>query len=142
MPRPANKSAAKATKPSNAPSPQRQPAQQTNVSQTVQPKGAARRKQSKPAAGTPLIRDIIRLQKSTDLLIPKLPFSRVVRELIQQQNMREQMRLTPAALEALRESAESYLTYVFSDANSIVRNRGQVTLQPKDIQLLMYLRGR
>lgn len=99
--------------------------------------GAARRKQ-KP----PVLRDIQRLQTNTDCQIPKAPFGRLVREIIQRNEARgEHLRLTVATLEALRESAENYVTQVFTDANHITINRQRVTLVPRDIQLLMFLRG-
>lgn len=97
--------------------------------------GAARRK-----GPTPAMLETIRLQQSTDLAIPKAPFSRLVREIIQNMS-NEPLRMTPDSLEALRESSEMYLTSVFTDAFRITLNRNQVTLQRKDIQLLMLLQG-
>lgn len=105
--------------------------------QGPKPTGAARRKQ-----GSPRLRQIIQLQESTQCQIPKAPFARVVREVMQHRATRgNNMRITPEALEALRESAEVYLTTMFTDANLIVMNRNQVTVQPRDVQLLMFLRG-
>lgn len=103
----------------------------------AKPVGAARRKQT-----IPVLREMQRLQSSTECQIPRAPFSRLVRELMERVELRgAQMRITPQALEALRESSESFLVQVFSDAYLITLNRKQVTLAPKDIQLVMFLRG-
>lgn len=106
----------------------------SNVTQP--PKGAARRKQVPP-----LTREMIKLQQSTNTLIPRLPFSRLIRELIQKQNYGVSYRITPEALEALQVATEYYITGIFSDAYRITSIRKQVTLQPRDVQLLLYLRG-
>jgi len=95
--------------------------------------GAAKRKHRAP----PVLRDMVRLQQSCDCQIPKVSFARLVREFLQA----KQLRITPEALEALRESTETYLTTIFSDSYLITQNRKQVTLQPRDVQLVMYLRG-
>lgn len=105
--------------------------------QVGKPQGAAKRKQQ-----VPVLREMHRLQTSVECQIPRAPFSRLVREIVQRIEMRNAaMRITPEALEALRESSESFLVQVFSDAYLITLNRKQVTLAPKDIQLLMFLRG-
>jgi histone H3/H4 len=100
------------------------------------PVGAPRRKQM-----TPALRAINHLQHTTTPLIPRASFCRVVRELIQENDRGEHYRITAPAIEALREMAESYVTNALGDAYRITLNRKQATLQPKDVHLLMYLRG-
>lgn len=98
--------------------------------------GASRRKQM-----APVMRDIISLQNSVNPLIPLAPFCRVVREILQDESSSGTMRMTRDCIIALRESSELFLSEMFSDAFRITLNRKQVTLNPRDIQLLMLLRG-
>lgn len=100
------------------------------------PTGSARRKNQ-----TPVARQMIHLQQTTHELVPRAPFCRLVRELIQRVDQRKDYRITPEALDALRSSTESYITNMLSDSYRITNNRKQVTLQPRDVQLLIYLRG-
>lgn len=91
----------------------------------------------KPA---PLLRDIYKLQSTTNCLIPKLPFSRLIREILQATSLTVD-RITPEALIALQEATEIYLTHLLSDAYRLTLHRSRVTLNDKDIQLALYIRG-
>jgi histone H3 len=57
------------------------------------------------------LREIRRYQKSTELLIRKLPFQRLVREISQE--FKPDLRFQSAALLALQEASESYLVGLF-----------------------------
>ena len=105
------------------------------VQQNFRKKGAAKRKQA-----TSVMRSIIKLQSTTTNQIPCAPFQRLVRELMQKASPVD-FRLTSQALEAMREATETYVTKVLADANLIALNRRQVTIFPRDIQLVMFLRG-
>ena len=61
------------------------------------------------------LREIRRYPKRPDLLTPKEPFRRLVREIARDLNIipREEVRFEPFALEALQEAAEAYLCYMF-----------------------------
>ena len=61
------------------------------------------------------LKEIRKYQKSTDLLIRKLPFQRLVREL--SQHFINDMRFQSSALLALQEAAEAYLVGLFEDSN-------------------------
>ena len=88
------------------------------------------------------LREIRRYQKSTDLLFPKLPFQRVVREIAQEVGSAiENLRFQNTALLALQEASEAYLVGVFEDANLCAIHAKRVTLMQKDIQLAMRIRG-
>ena len=84
--------------------------------------------------GTVALRQIRRYQKSTELLIRKLPFQRLVREIVWH-DMREQYRFQSTALLALQEAAEAHLVYMFEQVNDIAIHGRRVTIMPKDIQL-------
>jgi histone H3/H4 len=61
--------------------------------------------------GTVALREIRRYQKSTDLLIRKLPFQRLVREVAQ--DFKPNLRFQSTAILALQEAAEAYLVQLF-----------------------------
>ncbi len=63
--------------------------------------------------GTVALREIRRYQKSTDLLIRKLPFQRLVREVAQA--YKTDVRFQSNAIMALQEAAEAYLVGLFED---------------------------
>ena len=84
--------------------------------------------------GTVALRQIRRYQKSTELLIRKLPFQRLVREVVSRM-YNEQYRFQSTALLALQEAAEAHLVYMFEQVNDIAIHGRRVTIMPKDIQL-------
>ncbi|OWZ14006.1 histone H3 [Phytophthora megakarya] len=86
------------------------------------------------------LREIRLLQRSTKLLLRKLPFARVVRE-IQTEFTGMGYRWQAEALLALQEAAETYLVRTFEDANLCAIHGKRVTLQVKDIQLALRIRG-
>ena len=57
------------------------------------------------------LREIRRYQKSTELLLPKLPFKRLVREIAHEIN--KELRFQSGALVALQEATEAYLVNEF-----------------------------
>ena len=88
--------------------------------------------------GTVALREIRRYQKSTDLLIRKLPFQRLVREIAQ--DFKNDLRFQGSAVLALQEAAEAYLVGLFEDTNLCAIHAKRVTIMPKDIQLARYVR--
>jgi histone H3/H4 len=84
-------------------------------------------------------RKIRRYQKSTELLIRKLPFQRLVREIAQ--DFKSDLRFQSSAIGALQESVEAYLVSLFEDTNLCAIHAKRVTIQSKDIQLARRLRG-
>ncbi len=89
--------------------------------------------------GTVALREIRKHQKTTNLLIPRQRFQRLVREIAQ--DLRSDVRFQATALEALQETAEAYLVSLFEDANLSAIHAKRVTIQPKDIQLARQVRG-
>ena len=83
--------------------------------------------------GTVALREIRRYQKSTELLIRKLPFNRLVREIAQ--DFKTNLRFQAQAILALQEVAEAYLVGLFDDINLCGIHAKRVTIMPKDIQL-------
>jgi histone H3 len=89
--------------------------------------------------GTVALREIRHYQKSTDLLIRKLPFQRLVREIAQ--DFKNGLRFQGDAVLALQEASESFLAALFEDANLCAIHAKRVTLMPKDLQLARRIRG-
>lgn len=89
--------------------------------------------------GTVALREIRRYQKSTELLIRKLPFQRLVREVAQE--MKTDLRFQAAAIMALQEACEAYLVGLMEDTNLCCIHARRVTIMPKDMQLARRIRG-
>ena len=89
--------------------------------------------------GTIALTDIRKYEKKTELLIKKLPFQRLVREIASK--YKSDIRFQPSALEALQEMSEAYLISLFQDTNLCCFHAKRVTIMPKDIQLARRIRG-
>ena len=86
--------------------------------------------------GTVALREIRRYQKSADLLIRKLPFARVVKEITYKDvEAGKDKRYTATAMLGLQEAAEFQLVDLFENANLCAIHAKRVTVMPKDIQL-------
>ena len=97
------------------------------------------KKPHKYRPGTVALREIRKFQKSTDLLIRKLPFQRLVREIAQ--DFKADLRFQSQAVLALQEAAEAYMVGLFEDTNLCAIHAKRVTIMPKDIQLARRIRG-
>ena len=101
------------------------------------PKGRLRKKR-RYRSGTVALREIVRYQKSTELLIRKVPFQRLVRE-VSQEVCRDlgmdPVRYQSTAILALQEAAEDFLVRMFSQVNDIAICGKLVTIQHKHVQL-------
>lgn len=91
--------------------------------------------------GSVALREIRHFQKAGNTLLPKAVFERLVRETVQSYDTRNELRIQPAAISALQEAAESYLTGLFEDANMCAIHAKRVTLLPKDLHLARAIRG-
>jgi histone H3 len=89
--------------------------------------------------GTVALREIRRYQRSTDLLIRKLPFQRLVRQVAE--DFRTDLRFQSTAILALQEASEAYLVGLFEDTNFCAMHAKRVTIMVKDIQLARRIRG-
>ena len=89
--------------------------------------------------GTVALREIRKYQKSTELLMRKLPFQRLVREVAQ--DFKTDLRFQGSAVLALQEAAEAYLVGLFEDTYLCAIHAKRVTIMPKDIHLARRIRG-
>ena len=126
---PAKKATAKAAKKSGMKAPQG---------------GVKKRYRYRP--GTVALKQIRRYQKSTELLIRKLPFQQLVREIASDSEVIKsplcgKVRFQSAAIMALQEASEAYLVGLFEDSNLCAIHAKRVTIMLKDIQLARRIRG-
>ena len=91
------------------------------------------------APGVVALQEIRRYQKSTELLIQKLPFQRLVKELTMK--ISSNIRWQVAAVGALHEASEAYLVGLFEDTNLCAIHAKRVTIDPRDIMLARRIRG-
>lgn len=95
----------------------------------VMPTGPLRRKR-KP--GTVAKREIMKLTRSTNPLLPRAPFNRLVRELAN--NVHKDIRWSDMAMKAIQDAAESYITESLQRANTARSFAGHKTLSVRDLQ--------
>ena len=89
--------------------------------------------------GTVALREIRKYQKTTDLLIRKLPFQRIVKDIAHEH--KSEVRFQSSALMALQESTEAYLVGLFEDTNLCAIHARRVTIMVRDMQLARRIRG-
>ena len=109
------------------------------------PKGGVK-KRHRYQPGTIALKKIRRYQKSTDLLIRKLPFQHLVREIASDSKvilspLCGKVKFQSAAIMALQEASEAYLVGLFEDTNWCAIHAKRVTIMPKDIQLARRIHG-
>ena len=109
------------------------------------PSVGRRQKQPTPRRVKPGVRalqEIRQFQRSTHLLLRKAPFARLIKELVATKFQHGEMyRWQKSAIECMQEAAEAYLVCLLSDANLCALHAKRVTLMPRDIALIMRLRG-
>ena len=109
------------------------------------PKGGVK-KRYRYRPGTVALKQIRQYQKSTELLIRKLPFQRLVREIASDSEVIKsplcgKVRFQSATVMALQEASEAYLVGLFEDSNLCAIHAKRVIIMPKDIQLARRIRG-
>jgi histone H3 len=97
------------------------------------------RKPHRYRPGTVCLREIRHYQKSTELLLRKLPFKRLCQEISQQFKL--DLKFGQNAIAALQEASEAYLIGVFEDTNLAAIHGKRMTIMPKDVQLTRRIRG-
>jgi histone H3 len=103
------------------------------------PAGGGCKKARRYRPGTVALREIRKYQKSDKLLLRKLPFQRLVREIAQE--FKTDLRMTSHALCAIQEAAEAYLVSLFEDTCLCALHAKRCTIMPKDMMLARRIRG-
>ena len=111
----------------------------TKSARTSAPAAGGVKKPHRYRPGTVALREIRRYQKSTDLMIRKMPFQRLVREIAKE--FKNDLRFQASAVLALQHASEGYLVGLFEDTNLCAIHAKRVTIMPKDMQLARRIRG-
>lgn len=86
--------------------------------------------------------EIRKYQRTTELLISKIPFARLVREVTEQFTTEEQqLRWQSMAVLALQEASEAYLVGLLEHTNLLALHAKRITIMRKDMQLARRIRG-
>ena len=120
------------------------PLKRSRVGETAEPPKFRERKPRKYRPGTVALREIKKYQTSTDLLIPKLAFQRLVKELIQdecRERATPMKKIQSPALLALQCACEDYITELFSISQRAAVHGKRITVTPDDVRLVMDFRG-
>ena len=115
------------------------PASDEGTQKRTSPETGGVKKKFRYRPGTVALREIRKFQKSTDLLIKKLPFQRAVREIAH--DVKPDLRFQSAAIGALQEAAEAHLVNLFEDTNLCAIHAKRVTIMVKDMRLARRIRG-
>ena len=110
------------------------PPQKRGAAQSAAPK-----KPHRYRPGTVALREICQYQKSTELLIRRHPFQRLVQEIAQ--DFKGRLNFASGAILALQEAAEAYLFGLFKDTNLCAIHAKRITIMLKDIQLARHIQG-
>ena len=89
----------------------------------------------KPGSQMKWLKEVRKHQESVKLLIPKLPFQRLVREIAQE--ICTDLHFQGNTLLALQEACEQFLVSVFDYSNLLAIHASRVTVKPKDFILLL-----
>jgi len=111
----------------------------SSAKKTAPPATGGVKKAHRYRPGTVALREIRKYQKTTDLLIRKLPFQRIVKNLAGE--VRTDVRFQSQAVLALQEAAEAYLVGLFEDTNLCAIHAQRVTIMVRDMQLARRIRG-
>ena len=85
------------------------------------------------------LKEIQKYQKGVDLLIRRVPFQRLVREIVQKR--REGLKLQSSAMLALQEAGEAFHVRLLEQVNLCAIHVKWVTIMPRDIQPACRIRG-
>ena len=99
--------------------------------------------------GMVVLREIQRYQKSTENLIKRTPFQKLIREILQEYRIcpdgpgtpSVQVRFQSTAIAALQEAAENYIVGLFEDVNLLAIHARCITIMPRDIRLALCIQG-
>ena len=102
-------------------------------------KGEDKQDEGKVRRGLGALKEIKKYQSGTELLIRRLPFQRVVREIMQ--GLRTDLHLQSTAMMALQEAGETFLVGLLEQLHLCTLHMKCITIMPKDIQLARHIWG-
>lgn len=110
---------------------------ETNEKDSQASKGLKRKLKTRP--GQVALREIRKYQKSTDHVIRRMPFQRLVRDIAKQ--VMPDAKFNSNALKAMQECTEMYISRLFEDTNLCCIHAKRKTLFVKDMALAKRIRG-
>ena len=111
----------------------------SKVARKSAPASGSLKKPHRFRPGTVALREIRKYQKTTNLLLRKQPFQRLVREVAS--DFKSDLRFQATAVAALQEACEAHMVGVFEDTNLCAVHARRVTIMPRDMQLARRIRG-
>ena len=95
------------------------------------------------------LREIRRYQQSTENLIKRTPFQKLIRKISQEYRIfpdgpgtpSVQVQFQSTAIAALQEAAENFIVSLFEEVNLLAIHARHVTIMPRDICLALHIRG-
>jgi histone H3 len=87
--------------------------------------------------GTKALREIRKFQQSSEFVIKRAPFERLVREV--SRDVKRDVYWGGNSMDAMQEAAEAYLIFVLERANRIALHAGRTTLLRKDVGLALHI---
>ena len=99
--------------------------------------------------GPVALHEICQYQKTTECLIKKSPFQKLIWNISQEYwicpqglgTPSMQVRFQSAAITALQEAAENFIVGLFEDVNLLAVHAKRVTVMPRDIKLALRICG-
>ncbi|KAI5286909.1 centromeric DNA-binding histone H3-like protein cse4 [Ascosphaera aggregata] len=119
-------------------------ARRSTRDENIEPGDPVPQKKHRYRPGTAALKEIRKYQKTWDLLLRKLPFARLVREVaidMLPSGVGDELRWQSSAILALQEAAEAFMIHLFEDTNLCAIHAKRVTIMPKDVQLARRIRG-
>ena len=101
--------------------------------------GSINHKNKRFRSGSKALSEIRKFQKSTDLLIHRLPFARLVKEITL--TYHHSLQWQSIAIEAVQHACEDYIVGLMEDANLSAIHAKRITIMPKDLYLAQRIRG-
>jgi histone H3 len=108
------------------------------LKRAFQSKLAGARKPIRFKPGTVALRQIRKLQRTCDLLLPLQPFQRLIREIAL--SFKSDLRFEREALLAIQEAAEAHIICMFQHTQNLAIHSGRKTIQDKDLSLALHIR--
>ncbi|XP_055322604.1 uncharacterized protein LOC129578301 [Sitodiplosis mosellana] len=115
----------------------RDPSESANGSKSDGNQSRRDRKQTRPRRRSRVYDEMVRLQDTTNLLIPRRPFQMLVREVLQK--FMPDGRMQSSSLEAIQEATEEFIIQLLEDGYLLALHRSRVTLLPKDIDTVLLI---
>ena len=101
---------------------------------------AVEKKKSRAQPGVTALKDIRKFQRTTNHLIHRAPFQRLVRDIVVN-DLGTNVRFTSSTLVVLQEAAEVYLVNLLGEAQLAAIHARRVTIMPRDMHLVRRIRG-